>query len=308
MVVFLVSCGKNSENDGGNSDNTLTEETDGGFEFFSGSESLADGNFLNYGYAAYDNGYIYYRSNDKGSIYRCMADGTNPVKLNDCESTYINVYKGYIYYINNDDNYQIYKMSVDGSENNKLLAGASDHLTIYKDRLYYINNYSKNKIYSVGLDGKGETQVSLVPCAYSFSIMNDVVFYLNQSDNNRVYSIKTDCTQSRKINDASAGFVYAAGDNVFFSSIEDSKCIYKADALGDDAVKIVDDTAEIMNVSDGYIYYTKGKRLFRANGKGESVLICENCASPNFAGKYIFFYADGKMCRMLKDGSNLQVL
>ena len=72
-------------------------------------------NLSNCGLATIQGDWIYYRSNNKGNLYKIHIDGTGNVKLNDDSCLYINVVGDWVYYLNDNDSMRIYKIKTDGS-------------------------------------------------------------------------------------------------------------------------------------------------------------------------------------------------
>jgi hypothetical protein len=120
----LSGCGNNNSNEG-------AYVTQG---YVNGN---TNGNISNLGGVAEYNGKLYYQNGDDNfSVYCSDVNGENAVKINDCQSYFINVLKDYIIYANADDDYHIYKMKLDGSENTKLNDAESYYVSVENDVVY----------------------------------------------------------------------------------------------------------------------------------------------------------------------------
>lgn len=178
------------------------------------------GNIANLGGVAEYDGKVYYQNGDDNlSIYCSDTNGDNSVKLNDCQSYFINVTDDYIVYVNADDNYHIYKMKPDGSEDTKLNDAQSYYVSVYDNTVYYSNWSDGNKIYSMSLDGSNNNAVN-DDQAYYVTVDEGKIYYSNWSDGAKLYSIDTDGSDKLKLADTGCWYVVPDGDWVYYSQWE----------------------------------------------------------------------------------------
>lgn len=106
--------------------NKVTEEDNRiGFDSPSGfSYSTASG-YLTYYYTPLErvvDDWIYYVNEDEeNSLFKIKVDGTGRTRLNNSDSTIIDIYGDWLYYHNNSDNSRVYKVRIDGTEDSKFL-------------------------------------------------------------------------------------------------------------------------------------------------------------------------------------------
>ena len=88
------------------------------------SYSTASG-YLTYYYTPLErvvDDWIYYVNEDEeNSLYKIKVDGTGRTRLNNSDSTIIDIYGDWLYYHNNSDNSKVYKVRIDGTEDSKVL-------------------------------------------------------------------------------------------------------------------------------------------------------------------------------------------
>lgn len=228
------------------------------------------GNIINLGAAAEYDGKIYYQNGEDGySIYCSEPDGSNPVKLNDVESYFINAAGGCIVYANANDDYHIYKMNIDGSENTKLNDVQSYYVSLYGDYIYYSNWSDGNKIYKLSLDGS-ENIALCDDIAYYVSVEGDRIYYSNWSENAKLYSINLDGESRLKLTESGCWYPVSDGEWIYYSqwknvgtSKQDDEDVDKNDKF---LCRVKTDGSEKqvlhkvpcgdINVYDGRIYFT----------------------------------------------------
>ncbi|MCX7885556.1 MAG: DUF5050 domain-containing protein [Caloramator sp.] len=236
------------------------------------------------------NGWVYYSNySDGGKIYRIRTDGTSRQKLNNAMSSYINVVGDFIYYVNNNDNGKIYKLNYVA---NSILGTSSNGLALTLDRasyvvvdvlrnmVYYSNATDKNKLYSVSVDGSGKSALSTVGVKY-ISVLSDGTVYCSGVDgklykynpygNIKFFTVdittnvesKTKGSVSTKPSKEKFTVVNVITPNdIYYRSNVDGGKIYKANSSGNGS-KVVDDSADAINVIGNTVYYTKAGKLFR---------------------------------------------
>ena len=79
------------------------------------------GNIINSGLVSHQDPWIYYSNwSDENQLYKIRSDGKQRTKLNNDNSSDINVIGEWIYYRNWSDGFQIYKIRTDGKARTKL--------------------------------------------------------------------------------------------------------------------------------------------------------------------------------------------
>lgn len=181
------------------------------------SRGNTNGNITNLGGAAEYNGMLYYQnSDDKFSIYRSELDGSDPEKLNDAESYFINVTDECIIYVNGSDNFRIYRMNPDGSGNTALNNAKSYYVNVYGDSIYYSNWSDGNKLYRMNLDGSDDA-VLCEDKAYYVTAENNKIYYSNWDDAAKLYRIDADGSNKTALTDTGAYYIVPHGEWIYYS-------------------------------------------------------------------------------------------
>lgn len=103
--------------------NKATGESDRiGFDTPSGFSFSLDSGYLTYYYTPFErvvDDWIYYiNENERNSLFKIRTDGTGRTRLNNSDSTIIEIYGDWMYYHNNSDQSKVYRVRIDGTENN----------------------------------------------------------------------------------------------------------------------------------------------------------------------------------------------
>jgi len=151
---------------------------------------------------AIDDGYIYFANGlDNYSLYKMDMEGNNATKLNDENSSSINVLSGYVYYTNmtyDERNDSLCKIKSDGSEKTILSIDSCWNLNVYGEYIYYRNQTEEGKIYRMKLDGTETDQISdIINCTYintvadklTFYCINEQTFYISNLDGTDIKKI-----------------------------------------------------------------------------------------------------------------------
>ena len=102
--------------------NKVTGKSDRiGFDTPAGFSFSSDSGYLTYYYTPLErviDDWIYYINEDEGnSLFRIKLDGTGRTRLNNYDSTIIDIYGDWLYYHNNSDKSKVYRVRIDGTEN-----------------------------------------------------------------------------------------------------------------------------------------------------------------------------------------------
>lgn len=178
LIALLCGCGKNIEVENREQDNynnheieeviiENVEEEIPSQEISNSNESGNNyGNLANGGYAAYNDGYIYYVNGigvggtSDGKLYRVNSDWTETTKIVDDKAQSINIVGDWIYYINKSDNYKLYKARKDGTQKMMLSEERCNSIHVKGDWIYYTAIFAEDvEPYRIKLDGTEKSPI-----------------------------------------------------------------------------------------------------------------------------------------------------
>ncbi len=267
------------------------------------------------GIAAIDCNWIYYTSNDGGSIYRINVDSNEVEKVNKDDSYFINVADNWIYYSNRNRDFNIYRIQIEGSEHEKITNDRSRYLNVVDDWVYYINDNDRNKIYRVRLDGNEREKV-IDDKAKEFFVADGWIFYSNYDKGGEIHKVRLDGSDREKLNDDRSWYIFANEGWVYFSNLDDGYKIYRVSYDGSKYEKINNDNSYCINVIGDYIYYSNNSdyaSIYKINidGSGREKINDEISYQLNVVSDWIYFANsndDQKIYRIRTDGSNRQIV
>lgn len=231
--------------------------------------------------------WVYYSNyDDNGAIYKVRTDGTQRQKLNDNMASYINVIGSKIYYINNSDRARIYVLDSQGER--QLIGDSASALSVTGNFLFYINQSDSNKLYSYNISNATKSKISDVKTKFINATSDYLIFYtgldgvLYRSTNSAgqtaiPMSVVTNIAQKA----SSTGTSYKStsdiltilcaldDDNIYYTSNADKGKIYRLDQTGN-GYKLVDDSADYMNIINSTLYYIKSGKAYTASLNGSS--------------------------------------
>ncbi|WP_373844869.1 DUF5050 domain-containing protein [Clostridium sp.] len=231
--------------------------------------------------------WVYYSNyDDNGAIYKVRTDGTQRQKLNDNMASYINVIGSKIYYINNSDRARIYVLDSQGEK--QLIGDSASALSVTGNFLFYINQSDSNKLYSYNISNATKSKISDVKTKFINATSDYLIFYtgldgvLYRSTNSAgqtaiPMSVVTNIAQKA----SSTGTSYKStsdiltilcaldDDNIYYTSNADKGKIYRLDQTGN-GYKLVDDSADYMNIINSTLYYIKNGKAYTASLNGSS--------------------------------------
>ncbi|MCJ7806372.1 MAG: DUF5050 domain-containing protein, partial [Clostridia bacterium] len=118
------------------------------------SEGNTAGNLVNGGLATVQGDWIYFRSNEGGSLYKGnLASGGGAKIVSTDAAWFINVSGDWVYYSNRDDDNRLYMIKTDGSDRTALTEGGAWFVTLVNDWIYYINEADDYRLYKISVDG-----------------------------------------------------------------------------------------------------------------------------------------------------------
>lgn len=167
--------------------------------------------------------WVYYTINPGSQVHRIRTDGSEKTRLNDQDSTYMNVVDGWIYYY-----------------------GRSGSM----------GNYTESGIYKLKIDGSEQHLISY-DSPWQLHVVDDWIYFCNWDDDHKVYRISSDGSNRTRLSDISASAINVADKWIYYSNFSNSprKGIYRADYDGGNPIKIVDDAVWHFCVAGDWIYY-----------------------------------------------------
>ena len=263
------------------------------------------GNIANGGYAAQDNGWIYYRNqNDEGKLYKVKVDGTENRKLSNNKASYINIMDGWIYF---KSDYQINKIRIDGTDEKGLYSSIGVHMNIVDNMIYSSNNYNEY-IYSSRLDGTKEDIIKYSRDIGSMNVEGEYIYYSSSSNDNKLVKMNIADEKDIIIVDKRVEYINVIDESIFFIDKNDSR-VYKADKNGHDLTRLNDVPSKNLNVHGKYMYYTNelDRAIYRQTKDGSSSAQKLNdmpSSHINIVNNGIFYLnaIDGIMYKMNLDG------
>lgn len=230
--------------------------------------------------------WVYYSNfDDGGKIYKIRTDGTQKQKLGDNKASCLNVIGDKIYYINHNDRARVYVLDATGehmliNDSAKLLSAGDNNF------LFYINTSDKSKIYSFDLLNDRKAKISDINTEF-INVVNDYLILYTGKDGvlyratnspgqtpipmpvTTNIPIKSSKDGQMETTEDKLTTIYALNDDsIYYVSFADKDKIYKLDNTGN-GYKVIDDSAEYINIAGNKLYYTKKGKLFEAEDNGK---------------------------------------
>jgi hypothetical protein len=247
--------------------------------------------------------WVYYSNyNDNGKIYKVRTDGTQEQKVSDDMAACINVVGDNIYYINHSDRDRIYVQNSQGKK--MLLTDQVNYLSVTGNYLFYINVGDSNKLYSYNLQNYLKTKISDVNTKFINACSDYLVLYtgldgvLYRSTNaqgqlavpmtvtTNVPQKKGTTTNYTTMTDKPTTLCATDDNNIYYVSYVDGNKIYKLDTTGN-GFKVVDDSADFINIVGNYLYYMKGGKVSVASKDGDGTQKGTAIAKPKLSSKVV---------------------
>lgn len=249
------------------------------------------GNIRNYGYAAYQKGWVYYVAPTDDDVnhvglFVSRVDGNSKKQLkpegwkDEWNVMSLNVVDDYIYFItietnksistNNEDainddsiDNKIYRMKLDGSDlqllNDNEFYNESYGIYVVKDKIYYIGN--DLNIYSMDLDGGNRTALSnkksgFLGVSENYILYNDYPETITEETTNKdyiTYIMNLDGSDSHSINGKKLTSACILGDYIFYTNEDKYLCKVKIDGSEDQV--IVEKATYNLTCSNNYLYF-----------------------------------------------------
>lgn len=163
------------------------------------------------------------------AIYKMSIDGADKVMLTNEQGIYnINYNDGYIYYNTIDG---IYKIKDDGTDRVKLYNCNTRFMIVNDKNIYFHSegeNYSVNNVYKMNLDGKEVQKVITFNSeatelfqAFFFNVDGDWIYYSTiGKSGDGIYKVKTDGTQNTKLIGDYCKSINVTGNMLFCNKVE----------------------------------------------------------------------------------------
>jgi hypothetical protein len=222
--------------------------------------------------------WIYYSNHsDNGKIYKVRTDGTQKQKVVDDMASDVTVIGDKIYYINNSDKARIYVYDSQGKQ--MLLSDSAKAIGIGQNYLYYINASDGNKLYSYDLINNIKTKVSDINTTF-INVVSDYMVYYTGADGvlyeatGSQNTAPTPISLTTNVQQKSGSSVNVVsdkltticatsdGNSIYYKSYADGNKIYKLNIGTGNGYKVVDDSADYMNIVGNYLYYIKAGKVY----------------------------------------------
>ncbi len=252
------------------------------------------GNLVNGGLAAIQGDWIYFRSNQGGSLYKGnLASGGGASMVGTDSVWFINVSGDWIYYSNRDDNNRIYKIKTDGSERTAITDSSAWFTTLVGDWIYYVDGDDNYRLYKINVNGSSRTKLG-DDSAWYINVVEDLIYYINRSDGSKIYRIKTDGTERIQLTDYASDSINVHGDWIYHANEENSLKLSRIHIDGGDTAEITDHPAWFVNVYNGWIYYVSEDDDFtvykiKPDGSGRTKLTNEPSRYVVVGGDWVFY-------------------
>lgn len=266
------------------------------------------GNINNFGFAAEQNGWIYYYNRENGGITRVNSKDTK-IRIKEGNAWYINVVGGWVYY--SEIAGALKKIRADGSEIVTLDEDGASGVCVVNDLIYYVGGgYGKECIYKMKTDGSSKT-VICKDYARNLNIIGNTIYYANQNDKYKVYKVGIDGTGRTKLNEDSTNCLTVIDNRIYYVNTKDY-CVYSTDLNGKNRVRINSIKTLFMNINNGWIYFTNfndNGRLYKIKTDGTGLTKLNNSDSGQFSvvGDWIYYSnsddKDSNFYRVKKDGT-----
>jgi len=233
-------------------------------------------NWANESFVVTDGAWVYFPNwKDGHSLYKTKPDGSESIKLNNDDTTWLNFKDGWVYYScfsagPVSSGIGIYKIKTDGTDKTRLSSDNAMNLVLEGDWIYYkeFDPMDKGEIYRMKLDGSECQKLNDIDSWYPV-ISNDWIYY--SGNMSKFYKMKLDGSENTIISKSAAEHINVVGDWIYFSCPYSRGQIYKSRLDGTEKTKI--STARTnygMLVLRDWIYYiyTADKKLYKIRTDG----------------------------------------
>lgn len=257
-----------------------------------------DGNSKNGGIFALSDGNVVFGGN---KLY-LMNESLSVVSeiSEDIGATDINIQDGWIYYCKGwdgtnksaDSYLSLYKVKVDGTDRQLLSRDECISVQIYGDYIYYSNRDDNFSIYRIRTNGEGREKLNSYD-SIDLCVADSGIYYINRADGNSIYQIPLAGGEGYKLGEVACKSLQIYNNSLYFIG-EDDGCIYSL-SLEQGLIMVNNDSCEVFNISDGWIYYSNnsdGGRLYKARLDGsdkQKLSDEETCHTIHVIGDYVIY-------------------
>ncbi len=251
------------------------------------------GNIVNYGGAAFQDGWIYYKNYDDGLLYKARTDGSGYEKLCDDDISYINVLGDWIYYVN-ESTTGIYKIKTDGTGRTELSSDEATDMIVSGDWIYYVNLSDEFFLYRMRTDGSDKTQLNH-DFSSDINVVGDTIYYSDYSVNN-IVRIDIDGRNKVILNEIDACFtLVVSGNYIYYRNNSDGGKLYKIQLDGNRRACVNQDDTSSLNVVEGWVYYRNNSdegSLYKMRTDGTERTKLNNVSTNSICvvGPWIYYY------------------
>lgn len=286
-----------------------------------------------------DDWYYFSNGTDNDKLYKVKTDGSGLAKLCDDNTSWIQVYGEWIYYLNIHEG--IFKIRMDGSQKTLLSKKIGQWLQVNDDYVYFCASGANNTyLYRVKTDGSEETLISNDPVNFP-NMVGDWIYYstdyyydkqtgeqiiidpidspyssyeLEQKTNmkSEIYKMKLDGSEQTKVSDDSGWYLNVTDDWIYYINTSDDWRLYKIRTDGTERTKVSDDfPGNYFLISDGWVYYDdipNGSYKIKSDGTQKTKISDEAINTVSVQGDWIYYYSDLELYKMRLDGSDSSVV
>ena len=276
------------------------------------------GNIANGGLAVFYSDSIYFSNGfDGGKIYKVAGESSEITRINNYNSSYLNIIDGQIYYSNLDQDGRIEKLIIDDKTPMTVNNDRSENLIIIDEWIYYINKNDWSRIYRVKTDGTNQEKIS-EDGVTQFWITEDWIYYINIGGVNtrKIYKIGFDGSGRNQLNEHHSRYINLSDEWIYYTgqttAFPEPSYIYKMRKDGSESTLICKNDASNINVADGWIYYSNwddGYSIYKisTDGKQNVKLNDHSSRNINVVSDWIIYKADNEdnTYQMRTDGSEV---
>lgn len=217
-------------------------------------EGNTSGNIVNSGLASVQGDWIFFRSNEGGSLYKAKLNSNNARILSTDAAWFINVSGDYVYYSNRDDSNRLYRINSDGSNRMALTDSGAWFATLVDETIYYLDEGDQFRIYKNNTDGSGRVRLSDDE-AWFLNVDGDWIYYINRSDNGKIYRVRTDAGEKEQLTEHSACCLNVYENWIYHVNEDDQSKLYRYNIDSGEMTALTDHPAWFVNIYEDSIYY-----------------------------------------------------
>lgn len=275
-----------------------------------------DANINNFGLAAMEGNYIYYRNDsDNGTLYRMNADGSGKKKIIGTNACRISVLNGRIYYVANSSfpAYMCSDYMANGSDGDCYVTDGRGQYLLGLGSYIYLNTVGSSTYY--GQNGGLFTDTDgylaekrVTEGGHNYFTNGNEVYYIRESAyDSKIYKTKLNSGSSTLVIDEDVYKFNIFNNKLYYIDFNEHK-LYRSNLDGSNKTLILQDKVSGINVTDGWVYYSNesdGNKLYKikTDGTYNTKLNDEATKCINIVGDWIIYATSGGNYKMKLDGS-----